>query len=75
MFIKLNLTYYTNDIYQPVFYVTAKFITLLQRQISFVNTLANVKTIIYYFYDSYLITYYSKKLLLLLKLSFTLPLT
>lgn len=66
MFIKLNLKYYTNDIYQPAFYETAKLITLLKSQISFVNTLANVKAIIYYFYDGYLITYYSKKLLLLL---------
>lgn len=68
MFIKLTLTYYTNNIYQPVFYITAKLITLLKSQISFLNTLANVKTIIYYFYDGYLITYYSKKLVLLLKL-------
>lgn len=53
MFIKLNLTYYTKEINQPVFYVTAKLITFLKSQIPFVNTLANVKT----FYDSYLITY------------------
>lgn len=49
MFIKLNFTYYTYDINQPVFYVTAKLITLLKSQISFVNTLANVKTIIFIF--------------------------